>query len=111
MKKQENETPKKVEKVEQKNLFKSENLIMLQPKTVPIECYHLKDLSPKTLEDLIKVIGKNPTVKFENGLMQVSYGKKFPYLFAGCYICFDNQKNIIWIKPPSEVEQRFNILK
>ena len=93
-------------------MFKSENILTLSPKTIPFNAFHLKNLNPESIKDMIQVLGKSPKVKFsELGELEMFYSNKLPVLFANCVINYDGEKNIIWIKPYTDVEHLFNILK
>lgn len=106
-----NTTKELVKKDEPKN-YKSENEIVISPKTIPMSGYYLKSLDNKSIQDLAKVLGVNPKAMFDDeSNLKFSYGKKFPYLFENSIICFDNQKNILWIKSYEDVQKSFNILK
>ena len=66
-------------------------------------------MNPTTLEEMVKVIGKEPKAKFENGKIILSFGSKFPYIYSNCVINFDSQGNIIWIKDFIDIEKDFSI--
>ena len=114
MKKAETEEVKKVEApktVEQpKPTFKSVNMITLQPKSLPFQAYHLVNLNPESLEDLIKVLGKAPKVTFNEGKINYSYGSKLPYLFANAIIRFDTLGNIQWIESAEKINTLYTNL-
>lgn len=90
--------------------FKSENIINLQPKSLPFSAYHLKDLNPSSVEDLIKTLGREPKASFKDGKLQLSYGSKLPYLFADCVIKFDSLGNILWIDTFEKVSSVYTVL-